>query len=87
MTKKPCNFRTPRNVWLSLEEYDSPVWFPDYFMDEYVLVCNDVEYSGEGFRRIQTPMSGSEPLVFDSVYGVEGDTEVVTHFMLIDSPN
>lgn len=56
-------------------------------MDEHILVCNDVEFSGEGFRRIQTPMSGSEPLVFDSVYGDEGDTEVVTHFMLIDSPN
>lgn len=85
MSKKPCNFYTPRNVWLSLDEYESPCWFTDYFEDEYILVCNKEEYGGEGFRRIPTPQRRCE-LVFDSTYGEEGDTETATHFMLINYP-
>ncbi len=85
MNKKPCNFHTPRNTWLSLEEYDDPCWAIDYFEDEYLLVCNKEEFNGEGFRRVQTPQKRGE-LFFDSYYGDEGDTEIVTHFMLIDTP-
>lgn len=80
-----CNYNTPRDKWLSLDEY-TPWWVPDVFMDEYILVCNKEEYSGEGFRRIPTPVNRGDTLNFKSVY-VQDELVVPTHFMLISEPN
>jgi hypothetical protein len=86
MNKKYCNYNTPYNVWLSLEDYYTPYWVPDSFMEERILVCNKEEFTGEGFRCIPTPMRLLTKLHFDSVYGEDGDVEVATHFMIIASP-
>ncbi len=79
--KKPCNYKTPRGVWLSLEEYDIPWWWTDYFEDEYLLVTN--EHESAGFHKVPTPFKPGKDQVWTYFDDDWDETYEPTHYMLI----
>ncbi len=71
---------TPRNTWLSLEEYRIPHFVTDYFEDIDCLVKN-VEENAEWYK-VGIPFEPPQGFVWEFLDDYE-DKVPVTHFMLI----
>ena len=89
MEKKYVGYETLVNTWLSLDEYQYPVWFTDLWEGENVLVKN-IDERESGWEKVQTLVpcchkpdreitSGRKPWQFEDCYEEMVD---VTHFMI-----
>ncbi len=77
---------TPRGIWLSLEEYHPPIFYPDGFEDTQCLVVNKthMEYVRDiVLVPVLSCLRGEEVWTFEDRFG---DDEIVTHFMLLSYP-
>ena len=89
--KKYVDYKTPTNTWLSLDDYQHPVWRTDLWEVENVIVKNVDEYES-GWEKVEVLLPccctkdrevvrGASPWQFEDR---NEDMVDITHFMIVE---